>query len=856
MTDLNNISKIFSLDKFRKIKENNYDRKENCEKNSRKWSTTNPRFKSFDQLYFHAGDMKDLDKYAFLPLRYYYSLDYEKKVHFKNNLKHREDNNIVLRKLRTREDSKGLSVYTSPADSQVLQGSGEHYLKKSSDKIFKLYKNIDYQSITNTFNYMFNKFKKGIFVIIRDNKLALFLPFSNYYYTNNWYQQTYFSEEEKKLLAESFKSDKDYSKIKKHLDKSIIDFQKKYPEQFKKYKINFNRKKWVANNCYFRNQYPEYEGSLNVNIYKSMLDALLKERIVQDVEFFINPRDFPILKKDLTEPYNHLFDSDKVKIEAEFIVDKMCPIFSKSGTEQFADILIPNEDDWMRLSNKFFLDKCMDSYKKELVEKFNLIWSSKKDKCIFRGSATGCGITLETNMRLKAANISIDYPELLDAGITDWNAKPKKYSGEPIKIIDTRRLRFGIANKIDNIEKSGHKYILNIDGHVSACRLSSELGMNSVVLLVDSPYKLWFSHMIEPGVHYILVKSDLSDLITKIEWCISHDKECKKIAENAREFYLKYLDKNGVYNYLEEQFNLIHQNKVKKDCLNLKEIGFIKSKKNIAIIACFRDLENGERERERRVYVQLMNKLLVPYCNFHIYIIEQSDDGELFNIGKLKNIGFDIATKDKKKYDHFIFTDIDMIPNYDLMQYLLITPEQPISLAVRGTRWEEKRIQTGKIFMGALLNFSKKNFEDINGYANNFWGWGSEDDSLIDRLRNAGYKNICYPKNGAVIDIEEDSMMKTINIPTKVKIIKQNSERYEKRVYDLNNWKKNGINSLQYKILSENKINLNISQIKVDLMKKEDMQKYPEWFPVPVNNFDKLKKMFKDRNKDLKIKYI
>ena len=27
--------------------------------------------------------------------------------------------------------------------------------------------------------YMFNKFKKGIFVIIKDNKLAVYLPFSN-----------------------------------------------------------------------------------------------------------------------------------------------------------------------------------------------------------------------------------------------------------------------------------------------------------------------------------------------------------------------------------------------------------------------------------------------------------------------------------------------------------------------------------------------------------------------------------------------------------------------------------------------------------------------------------------------------
>ena len=830
MNNINKVNKIFSLDKFRKIKENNYNKKENCEKDGRKWFQTNPRFKSFNQLYFHAGDKKDLDKYGFLPLRYYYSLNYLNK---KNNNKKKIEKNFIIK--------KSIKIH----------------------KLDKLYKNIDYSSIINTFNYMFKKFKKGIFVIIRNNKLVLFLPFSNFYYKNNWVQQTYFSEEDKKLLVESFKKKEDgkkidnneYSKIKRDLDKTIIEFQNKYPDQFRKYKINFNRSKWVANNCYFRNQYPEYEGSLNVNIYKSMLDALLKERSVPDVEFFINPRDFPVLKKDLTEPYNHLFDSEKIKVEKEFLVEKMCPIFSKSGTDKFADLLIPNEDDWSRVSNKFFTDKCIDSYRADIISKFNLNWDDKKEQCIFRGSATGCGITLETNMRLMAADLSVDNFDLLDAGITDWNQKPKKYMGDPIRIIDTSKLRFGLANKIDNIQKSGYKYILNIDGHVSACRLSSELGMNSVVLLVDSPYKLWFSDMLEDGVHYILVKKDLSNLIEKIKWCIEHDKECKKIAENARKFYLEYLEKDGIFNYLQGCLVMIHKNKVKKDCLNLGDI-LTNSKKNIAIIACFRDLENGERERERQIYVQLMDKLMAPYCNFHIYIIEQSDDGELLNLGKLKNIGCDIANKNKEKFDHFIFTDIDVLPNYDLIKYFLITPEQPISLAVRGTRYENKDKQTKKVFLGALLSFSKKNFEDINGYANNFWGWGGEDDSLIDRIRAHGYKNICYPKNGSVIDIEEDSMMKTINLAVKVKNTKKDLEKYEKRLGDLTGWKKNGINTLQYKILSENKISANITQIKVDLMKNSDMKKYPEWFPKPSNNYEKLKRVFSERDKNLEIKYI
>ena len=41
-------------------------------------------------------------------------------------------------------------------------------------------------SVIDTFRYLFNKFKKGIFVKIVDNKLKVFLPFSKYNFHNEW----------------------------------------------------------------------------------------------------------------------------------------------------------------------------------------------------------------------------------------------------------------------------------------------------------------------------------------------------------------------------------------------------------------------------------------------------------------------------------------------------------------------------------------------------------------------------------------------------------------------------------------------------------------------------------------------
>ena len=168
----NNIN--FTLDKYRKVKENYYNNKNECLKHKDNWKlhlVTNPRFKLFDQIYFHAGDKKDINKYGLLPLRYIYSL------HLSNEKENKKDK------------------------------------KDKKETIYKLYRKIDYESIDNTFKYMFYKFKKGIFVIIRNNKLELFLPFSNANYKNNWVKQTYFTEEEKTLLLDNeFSSVKSVSK--------------------------------------------------------------------------------------------------------------------------------------------------------------------------------------------------------------------------------------------------------------------------------------------------------------------------------------------------------------------------------------------------------------------------------------------------------------------------------------------------------------------------------------------------------------------------------------------------------------------------------------------------------------------
>lgn len=791
----NNNNKLFDLDKFRKIKNNCYDSKNSCSKNSGKWGKeyiTNPKFDTFNHKYYTAGDYEDFDQYGILSSLYYLSQD-----------DHKINNNI---------------------------------LKKSNmNDFFKLYNNIDIESIINTFTYIFEKMKKGIFIIIHNNKVVLFLPFSNHDYINNWYDKIYFSLEEQKLLQEN-----DYDKIQHILRNNVSDFMKKHPEEFRKKKLNFNRKDWHANNCVFRNSYPIVEGDLNINVFKNMFEELCKNRKIPNVQFFINYRDSPILKKNLTEPYHHLFDSKSVSIEDKYKFKKFAPILSQSITDDYADILMPTNDDWLINSSKIFTNACSNSYTTNKFDDINKIWKNKKNICVFRGSATGCGITIDNNMRLKASQMSIENPKLLDAGITNWKARDKKYSGKPIQIINPQDFKFGISNGLSRTEQSCFKYILNIDGYVSAFRLSSELRMNSVILIAQSDYKIWYSHLLVPYEHFVPVKSDLSDLITQIKWCIKNDKKCEKIAINSGKFYEKYLTIDGLFDYLQSIMSSIYLHR------NLKNpLAFKKVKKNIAIITLFRPQKTTNRESQRKLFIKYMNQVLPKICNFHIYIIEQSQDNEKFSISKLKNIGFEISSKERK-YDAYLFTDIDHLVDYDLLPYCVKKPTYPLCLAYKGTRYQKNFKIGDKPFFGGTNIFSAKDFKKINGYSNNYQGWGYEDQSLLLKVHFSGINQIQYPKNGQIIDTEMTLNSKKVVIKNKTTFNEESFEAlgYEKLLIETKYWKKNGLNNLDYNILKNTKINDNTTQIKVDLLLKQDREKYPHLFPnetIPHNEYKKFK---------------
>ena len=283
---------------------------------------------------------------------------------------------------------------------------------------------------------------------------------------------------------------------------------------------------------------------------------------------------------------------------------------------------------------------------------------------------------------------------------------------------------------------------------------------------------------------------------------------------------------------------------------------FTETKATIAIITLFRDNDKGAREKQRKEFIRRMNRIMAPY-RYHIFIIEQSADGQPFNIGKLKNVGFKIAGEWEKTHDmkftNFIFSDIDMIPDDELLQYYVKPIKKPISLAIRGTRYDQRDMESKKIFLGAVLGFNRHDFEEINGYPDNFWGWGGEDDALLYRLVASDVGAVQIPKVGAVIDLEEKK-----TIAEKLETVVKDNQRWEKLYIDMTLWQKNGLSNLNYKLLKMTDEAENTTQYLVDLMKLEDEKKYPDLFKTEGLKFDwkKDRRLITDKYEKLRVEIL
>jgi hypothetical protein len=239
----------------------------------------------------------------------------------------------------------------------------------------------------------------------------------------------------------------------------------------------------------------------------------------------------------------------------------------------------------------------------------------------------------------------------------------------------------------------------------------------------------------------------------------------------------------------------------------------------IAIIVPYRDLHPAQKRAEHlKQFIAymgpFMKKAISQFSSksiFHIFIVEQSPEHK-FNRGALLNLGFIEASK--QGYNVFIFHDVDLLPGDSIAPYYVKNPEIPIHIARCWDRYK------GEEYLGGIISISGKNFTDLNGYPNNYWGWGGEDDELRRRVNDINLQ-IENPKEEdcEITDLEE------MNLQEKLELLRKNADwknmkKREGKEEHSSTWRDNGINSIEgeYSGIKDEKINDYTTKITVDLI--------------------------------------
>lgn len=219
----------------------------------------------------------------------------------------------------------------------------------------------------------------------------------------------------------------------------------------------------------------------------------------------------------------------------------------------------------------------------------------------------------------------------------------------------------------------------------------------------------------------------------------------------------------------------------------------------LSIIVPYRDRDNHLKE-----FIPFMESSdFLDGMDFEILVIEQ-DEGKPFNRGKLLNVG----ASESPGSSCYCFHDVDMLPivsDYSCVQ-------NPTHLAAEAEQFGFKLPYSG--YFGGVTLFDRDSFRSVNGYSNDYWGWGAEDDDIMYRCLAKGIKT--SRKNG-----------RYRSLPHERKIVQNLYDENLKKYFEFKNsssvesilqkMEGDGLSTLDYEMLGEKSISKKSRIIKVKI---------------------------------------
>ncbi|XP_060078599.1 beta-1,4-N-acetylgalactosaminyltransferase bre-4-like [Ylistrum balloti] len=266
----------------------------------------------------------------------------------------------------------------------------------------------------------------------------------------------------------------------------------------------------------------------------------------------------------------------------------------------------------------------------------------------------------------------------------------------------------------------------------------------------------------------------------------------------------------------------------------------------------YKNLQNGGRYKPKYCTARHRVAIIIPYRNrklhllvlmnnlhavlqrqqldYGIYVVEVAPMSD-FNRALSLNIGFTEASRDYD-YQCFIFHDVDLIPENDHNIYSCPSGPRHMSVAVDKLKY---KLPYQTIF-GGVAAMKKKDFVNVNGFSNKFFGWGGEDDDMYKRLKNT-HLNITRYKP----DIARYRML------SHKKDLSTNKDRFYLLRHTNDTWRTDGLNSLTYKLIKTDRHRL-FTYILTDIDPAHPAY-FTDQLKIVQESLDRMREDFKKNNK-------
>lgn len=219
---------------------------------------------------------------------------------------------------------------------------------------------------------------------------------------------------------------------------------------------------------------------------------------------------------------------------------------------------------------------------------------------------------------------------------------------------------------------------------------------------------------------------------------------------------------------------------------------------HVAIVIPYREQSGQHRQAQLHRCIEHLNEFRQRHfeedrVQWSVVVAVQVNDGLKFNRGGLLNRGMLYATQHLKA-QYIILHDVDILPSEELAPmyahagYEVACSHKIVHLAACWKRYPSEH------YLGGAVGVTTDLFQRVNGYPNNYWGWGGEDDELQRRC-TATRTRVHRVEKGSYEDLEQ------MNLTEKLTLLKSHPEWKNQKKWELKDahaatWQTNGLSNL------------------------------------------------------------